>query len=72
MIQVNIWSNNTHPPLTLVLSSYEPANYVVTVPDEVTIAHVFQVSLLNFFASFFNVLLSETAFSEGSYLSCVQ
>ena len=42
--QVNIWSNNTYPPLTLVLSSYEPANYVVTVPDDVTIAHVFQVS----------------------------
>ena len=43
-------SNSSHPSLTLVFSSYEATNWIVKLPEAVTVAHVVLVS--NMFSPF--------------------
>ena len=42
--QIDVLSNSSHLPLTLVFSSYEATNWIVKIPEGVSVAHVFLVS----------------------------
>ena len=44
VFQVDILSNSSHLPLTLLFSSYKAANWIVKLPEDVSVAHVFLVS----------------------------
>ena len=44
LFQVNVVAAPQSTPLTFVFSTYEAANWVINLPEGVTVAHVFLVS----------------------------
>ena len=53
---MNVAAGSQSTPLTFVLSTYEAANWVINVPEGVTVAHVFLVS---FRSTFYHRILAK-------------